>query len=371
MTVIVHDYIYTIGGAEKVLENLVEIYPNAHIYTSFITPKTHSSPILDSVLKSGHLHYSRALTNFTKIFSYSQLSLKIARILSFFYFYFLRISGTIGDNNFAIVNNVAGFSVYTNFKNFSKEIYYIHKILSFSFFEDRNWIQKTLHYFYSKQINKLRGKIFANSVYSKGEFLRVFGFDDSDVDYIYPAVKIPEYSFSVEELSKLQNDKYLLFIGRLEKSKGILEIVQYCVENNVKLKVIGEGSLRNLLPISPSVEYLGFVSESDKYRYLAGARAFITAGGLREEFGMTALEAISVNTPVIAVSAGGVTEIVREYQGCLIPDLSTENISSALAYTDKLDRKHINLDNNGNKYLDKYSFEKFRENILQKFISKS
>jgi len=35
---IVHDYIKEFGGAERVLEALCEIYPDAHIYTAFYSP---------------------------------------------------------------------------------------------------------------------------------------------------------------------------------------------------------------------------------------------------------------------------------------------------------------------------------------------
>lgn len=175
-------------------------------------------------------------------------------------------------------------------------------------------------------------------------------------NYLYPVVANPICPKFTDR--NLQSQKYILYIGRLELSKGILNIARFCSKHNVQLKVIGEGSLYDDLLQYSSIELLGYVSHEDKYKYLYNAKAFITAGVRLEEFGITAVEAISCGTPVIALATGGVVEIVKSFQGYLMGDLSDLETMRVLEYIENLDKTKVKLDNTQNN-----SFEKFQNGL--------
>ena len=74
---IVHDYLFQFGGAEKVVEVWLEMYPGADVFTSFFVPaKFESSDTITKAYKNGKIHTSltqhifkfKALKRFQKHF---------------------------------------------------------------------------------------------------------------------------------------------------------------------------------------------------------------------------------------------------------------------------------------------------------------
>jgi glycosyltransferase involved in cell wall biosynthesis len=80
----------------------------------------------------------------------------------------------------------------------------------------------------------------------------------------------------------------------------------------LKLKVVGEGEevARQKTRAGQNIEFLGRVSDADRNRLFSGARGFIWPQ--EEDFGMTALEAMSAGCPVIAYNRGGSAEYMTE-----------------------------------------------------------
>lgn len=78
-----------------------------------------------------------------------------------------------------------------------------------------------------------------------------------------------------------------------------------------ELIVIGDGPERPRIEAMavPNVRLLGRLSDADRDRWLARARAFVFAA--EEDFGIAPLEAQLYGTPVIALRRGGVTETIR------------------------------------------------------------
>jgi glycosyltransferase involved in cell wall biosynthesis len=86
--------------------------------------------------------------------------------------------------------------------------------------------------------------------------------------------------------------------------------VELAVETGRRLVVIGEGPMRARLQrnAGPNATFLGAVSKEVIIDHLARARALILAGV--EDFGITPLEAMALGTPVVALRAGGVLDSV-------------------------------------------------------------
>jgi glycosyltransferase involved in cell wall biosynthesis len=98
------------------------------------------------------------------------------------------------------------------------------------------------------------------------------------------------------------------------------------------LKIVGTGSELEKLKAAAkaNIEFLGFASHSDKWRLLSTAKALIIPG--EEDFGLTAVEAQSVGTPVIAFKKGGITETVIDGKtGFFFLEQTAESLSETIA----------------------------------------
>ncbi len=83
--------------------------------------------------------------------------------------------------------------------------------------------------------------------------------------------------------------------------------------NQLKLpiKIIGGGEYLDALKrmAKPNIQFLGEISDAEKYKYLSQAKAFIHPQ--EEDFGISAVEALASGCPVIAYGSGGVLETIE------------------------------------------------------------
>lgn len=119
-----------------------------------------------------------------------------------------------------------------------------------------------------------------------------------------------------------EDEDYVLFVGRLVKQKGVEHLLRafvYVKEKfpDIRLKIVGDGDLRPALEglaasrlLADRVDFLGWVTGPDLVRLYQKARV-VTIPSIYEPFGMTALEALACQRPVVASRTGGLREIVR------------------------------------------------------------
>ena len=135
----------------------------------------------------------------------------------------------------------------------------------------------------------------------------------------------------------------ILFVGRLEKRKGL----RYLLEAYRKLKwelpdirllVVGPGSLdheshrimgaQNL----EDVELIGSVSQTDLPRYYASADIFCSPATGSESFGIVLLEAMAMGKPVGASDIEGYASIITtDKQGILFPPKDSGQLAASLS----------------------------------------
>ena len=118
-------------------------------------------------------------------------------------------------------------------------------------------------------------------------------------------------SFSVP-LAAEEREPFYLSVGRLVPYKRTELLVRAFARLDRKLKIVGTGPemarLRRICPAN--VELLGSVPSAEVRRLMRTAQAFVYAG--IEDFGITAVEAQAAGTPVLAYSRGGLAETVRD-----------------------------------------------------------
>lgn len=112
----------------------------------------------------------------------------------------------------------------------------------------------------------------------------------------------------------------LVFAGRVEPEKGLAEFIAAVPDDgSVRLTVIGEGSdvgrcktaATAAHPVG-AIEFVGRLERREVIDRIAGAHAVVVPSLVPESAGLTALEALSVGTAVIASDLGAVAEVIRE-----------------------------------------------------------
>ena len=141
----------------------------------------------------------------------------------------------------------------------------------------------------------------------------------------------------------------VVFVGRLEVEKGILELAEAMVQvagqlPGARLVVSGKGSQTQrfhqacaTLGISDRVTVAGWLPEAD-LRALIGCADVAVIPSLYEPFGLVALEAMALAVPVVASHVGGLSEFVRQGEtGWSVPPRDAAALASAIvaAITDQ------------------------------------
>ena len=96
---------------------------------------------------------------------------------------------------------------------------------------------------------------------------------------------------------------YIIYIGRIDENKGCDELfdffIQFKKETDSDIKLVLVGSTLLKIPSHPDIQYLGFLSEQDKFSALAGSLALIMPS-FYESLSMVTLEAWALRKPVLA-----------------------------------------------------------------------
>ena len=145
----------------------------------------------------------------------------------------------------------------------------------------------------------------ANSAFIARRIRKVYR---RDARVVYPPVDVD--SFALRE----DKDDYYITASRLVPYKRVDAIVQaFAAMPRRRLKVIGDGperdKIRRTAAGAANIELLGHCPPAEMADLLAGARAFVFAA--EEDFGIVPLEAQACGTPVIAFGKGGALETVR------------------------------------------------------------
>ena len=145
---------------------------------------------------------------------------------------------------------------------------------------------------------------------------------------------------------------YLLFLGRMNPAKGIVEAIE--VARSAGMRLLIAAKMREPLEyayyhdvVAPrcrdGVEYVGELDSTDKLRLLGGATALLNPIQWPEPFGLVMIEALATGTPVISTHRGAAPEVVRHGRtGYLYDD--HDSLVRAVRSADRLDRRECRAD---------------------------
>lgn len=338
---IVHDYIKEYGGAERVLERLLKIYPQADIYTSLYAPDFLGPH------KKRFENYSIKTTWIDKLPLREKL-ISPLRLLSPFAFKNLDLSKydviIVSQTGAYFPNLVKTRSASSGRK--SKLYCYTHTppryLYGYMTAREVNGFTKA---FSAVAFNILR---IVDSIASKNvdQFIanseevkkRIEKFYRRNATVIYPPVSVPNVVQTFNP--KLQTSNFYVAGGRLARAKGIDVIVKAFNKNGKRLKIFGKGFAgfgEELEKIAKkNIEFVGEVTDEKKFELLANANAYIFAS-YDEDFGITPVEAMGVGTPVIAYKSGGVKETVVDGKtGLFYSENTPESLNKAISKFEKI-----------------------------------
>jgi glycosyltransferase involved in cell wall biosynthesis len=147
-----------------------------------------------------------------------------------------------------------------------------------------------------------------------------------------PAEKV-EAASDEERTNKLADQAYFLYVGRLEKLKGVQTLIPlFRHYSKAHLWIAGSGSyearLRRMAEGCANIRFLGYLPYSKLRSLYANAVAVIVPSLCYEISPLVILEAALHKTPVIARNLGGTRELVTELGGGIVYDTETELLAA-------------------------------------------
>ena len=132
---------------------------------------------------------------------------------------------------------------------------------------------------------------------------------------------------------------YGLYLGRLAREKGIWTLLKALDRRReARFRIAGTGPEEEKLKTfardrgMTHVEFLGFVPGKERFEQLRGASVLVIPSECHESYGISAREALSVGTPVIASRMGGLPELVIPgVTGRLVRAGDDQDLEAALA----------------------------------------
>lgn len=347
---IAHEWLTTLGGSERVVEALLEVFPGAPVYTSFL-----SSVNLPESMRSWDIRPSfvqrlpfldRVAQRYIPLFPMAFESFDLSA-------YDLVISSS----------SACAKGVLTGPDTL--HICYCHTPLRYAWepYLDRRFRfahplvkagnELVLHYLrlWDRQASDRVDHFVANSsnVAAKiGKYYR------REAAVIHPPVNVDRFSPTTAPRT------YFLVISRLVSYKRVELAVEAFTRLGLPLKVAGDGPERDRLRriAGPGIEFLGYVDDDQIDELLAGCLALIFPG--EEDFGIVPVEAMAAGRPVIGYGHGGLTEsVVDGRTGLFFPEPTPESLIAAVARfnTADFDPKKIS------RYAEQFSRERFKKEI--------
>ncbi len=362
-----HDFLREYGGAERVLEVLHEIFPDAPIYTAYYNPKAlgaHASRFASWDIRPSwfqHFPFANRLLSPFRIFA----------PLMFESFDLSQYDLVISSSSATHLSK----SVIT--KPETLHLSYIHTPPRFlygyttSFNYKKHWWTRIggelINHFMricDYEVSQRPDILIANS---KNIQARIQKFYRRDSVVLYPPIDLDEFSSKGRSASGRKVDrKYFLALNRLARSKGTEVIIEACNKLGLPLKIAGTGpEMADLKKrAGPTIEFLGWVSDEERIKLYQGAKALILAAE-DEDFGITPVEAQAAGTPVIAPASGGFLETVIEGKTGLLyggPGMVTvDSLLEALRKFDSMKFKTDDLKKNA----ERFSKERFKKELKE------
>lgn len=191
-------------------------------------------------------------------------------------------------------------------------------------------IRRPLDSFYNEAIKSFPSIYF--NVLSEDAKKSAEEFSIPIADVVNNGIEIEKYSYNATP------DDYLLYLGRINREKGIITALRVAKAIGKRLIVAGNivspaEWLFFMQEVQPqlneeNIKFVGQANFQEKIDLLRNAKAFLFPIAVREAFGNVMIEAMACGTPVIAFNRGSVSEVVADGKTGFIVDTEEEMIEA-------------------------------------------
>ncbi|TLS52010.1 glycosyltransferase family 4 protein [Paenibacillus antri] len=352
---IVHDYLTQYGGAERVLECFMDLFPDAPVYTLIcdktkIPARLQNADVRTSFLQKipgARHHYKKML---------SLLPLAIENLDLGNYDLILSTSSAFAKGIITNPNQLHICYCHTPMRyvwdlyhDYLKEIGtnpIYRYVLPFVLHRLRLWDQlsSTRVDHYIANSNNVANRI--QKYYRRAS------------EVIHPPVNFSQFTISDKQ------EDYYLIVSRLLPYKRVDIVIESMNLSRQPLIIIGDGYDRQRLEklAGPTVTFLGARSDEEIADYYSRCKAFIMPGN--EDFGITPLEAQASGRPVIAFGKGGALETVKEgVTGTFFSEQTASSLSQAVEKLDTMSFDPVEIRRHAESFADYRFKQKIHEYV--------
>ncbi|EEZ6642059.1 TPA: glycosyltransferase family 4 protein [Escherichia coli] len=324
---VVADWLVTYAGAERVLSEMFDIFPDAELYSivDFLSDEARE-----------YFHNKKAKTTFIQDLPFAK-----SKYQNYLPLMPLAIEQLDVSRHDIILSSSHAVSKGVLTGPDQLHISYVHSPIRYAWDLQHQYLKESgldhgvkgiiakwlLHKIRIWDYRTASGvnHFVANSKFIARRINKVYG---RTADVIYPPVDVKRFTLN-------ENKKdYFVTASRLVPYKRVDLIVEaFSHMPDKQLVVIGDGSDMKKIKAkaTANIEILGYQPNSVMEEYMRNAKAFIFAA--EEDFGITPVEAQACGTPVIAFGKGGSLETVRPL-GVNMPTgmfFEQQNISSLIS----------------------------------------
>lgn len=300
---IVHDWLVGLGGAERVVQSLLRLFPQADLYTSVYDPEK-IEIFKDRIVHTSFLqHWPLAKRKHQFFAKYRPIAFESFDLSG----YDLVISSCSAESKGVITPTE---TLHISYIHTPVRYYWsgYDEYLANPGFGALNPIVRLVM---PGMVNKLRYWDYAAA--QRPDYLvansnvvseRINKYYKRDSDVINPPVEVDRFKLSEKPGS------YYLVVSRLVPYKRVDLAIEACNQLGKELVVAGKGpELKRLQKLAGNtIRFITNPSDSQVEDLYSGAKAFIFSA--EEDFGITPVEAMSAGLPVICYGRAGVTETV-------------------------------------------------------------
>ena len=327
---LVHDYLNQYGGAERVLEALHDLYPEATVHTSIYAPELMPESYQKWAIETSfmqrlpliHQHHQPYLLLYPRAFGQLKLH-DVDLVISSSSAFAKGVRAPIGVPHVCYCHSpmrfVWDFDRYAERERLNPVA---RRLLPVVLSRLRQWDLKT----------SLRVDHFLANSNTVARRIKEFWNRDSTV--IHPPVETEK----IFPVSQNEIGDYFMLISRLVPYKRFDLVIQAFNRLQLPLKVVGNGRARAALErqAGPTIEFLGNVSDEEKHHLFSHCRAAIFPA--EDDFGIAQVEVQAAGRPVIALAAGGALETVIDgVTGVLFQPQTPDGIMAAIRQFDEIE----------------------------------
>lgn len=299
---LVYDRVNKIGGAERVLEVLHEIWPKAPLYTAVYNPQTAPWAKKFKVVPSFLNCFPFAKTKHEAYPWLTPLAFESFDLTGFDVVISVTSAGAKGIITRPETLHICYCLTPTRYLWSGYKDYFRNKIFRFLTKPIVGYLR------YWDKIAAQRPDIYL--AISKNVATRIKKYYGKKAEVVYPPIDTKQWKM---ENGKQKTEAYFLLVSRLDFGYKRVDLaIEAFNKLGLPLKIIGVGSeLGRLKKMAKrNIEFLGQLTDRELLSYYQKCQALIFPQ--EEDFGLTPLEVQACGRPVIAYQAGGALESVIE-----------------------------------------------------------